>query len=402
MKANNGKRIVIFAKTFLPNYTPESIRTASLIKYFLRDGWEIFLFTYTQGEIFGSNYEYLKTIRTIRINKIINIHIPIISKLVNYIYQLFIAFIKINNSVKEYKITLMFVSIPQLQPLLIGAAVKIFNKRIKLTEEIRDIYSFSELTTSSKIKRFILTKVEGFCIKYIDHFIFVTPVIKSSYETKFGKKNRNIKNGEIIYNGFDEEDLPKFNGKKFEGERNTITFLYTGKLYGSRNADEFLNALGKLINEHNNYRNIKFQIVGEISNNNLKKLNEIISEYDIKDNIFFLGILPHIDCMKLQQEADYNVLITHKSGSFYAVPSKIFEYAASGKTIIAVTEDKLVREIIESYRLGFCVSHRADDIYLLIKNILKSIIPVIDKVSLPEMFTRKYQFDKIKEVLHNN
>jgi glycosyltransferase involved in cell wall biosynthesis len=293
----------------------------------------------------------------------------------------------------------MFVSIPQLQPLLIGALAKMFVPHLRLIEEIRDLYSICELVTANKIKAFVLRFLESRLMRFPDGFIFVTPIIGEEYVKHFGKKVQQLKNGKVILNSYDPEDFEDFEESPKYPSR--ITFCYSGKLYGSRNLNIFLEALGILFQNEGMWREkVSVVIAGEISPDNSHKMKQIIEAYKMDKNIQWLGVLNHGDCIKLQRSANYNLLVTHVSGSNYAIPSKLFEYVAARKPIIAITSDVLVRNIIDEHRIGICFSHEKDVIANGLSNVLRNKIS-FDEFSVPDEFKRPHQVQQILAVLCN-
>jgi glycosyltransferase involved in cell wall biosynthesis len=394
------KKLVIFSKTFLPEFNPESIRTAAFIKYMMRDGWEIFLFTYSPGEITDKKYDFLKSVSITRIPEI-RVAVPGLGYGVNYFGQLARTLKSISATVRKHQVPFMFVSVPQLQPLIVGALTKMRFPAMRLVQEFRDTYSISELTSRSAFKSRILQKLERSMMKYGDAFIFVTRIIKDEYVKHFGKEIPKIAEGHVVLNGFDPEDYPE--NPAITPGSDKITISYTGNLYGSRNLDLFLQGLGEALQKKLAFKNlVEVVVAGDVSAENLDILKRIIAEFDLSENVKFLGKKSHSECVGIQCAATYNILVTHKKGSFYAIPSKIFEYAAAKRPIIAVTADPLAVEIIEEHKLGVCFPHDEKAIAEGFLKLLDGVSEQKAEVKIPAEFRRDNQIKRIAEIIQSN
>jgi len=401
MESSKGKKsIVIFAKTFLPEYTPESIRIAAFVKYMLRKGWEISLFTWSTGDFNKEKYQYLEGVHLKRFKKPITINIPIFSYVVNYLYLVLISVVNINNYIKKTDVQYYFASIPQLPPLIVGYFVKQFNHSLVLIEEMRDIYSTVLWLNNQRIKKRVLYFLEYKLMRNVDKFIYVTSAIKEDYINNFENSNKKLKTGKVILNGYDPEDYEDLITEDKKISKDKIILTYTGSLFGIRSIDTLLKVIGELRKE--NYPDInklEINIIGFIDKMNKQSINSIIAEYSLENTIHIRGVLAHSECIQYQLKSTYNLIVTHKSGSEYAIPSKLFEYTAVRRPMIAISSDPIVIELIDKYKLGYYCMNEMGSIKELILKILKNRDINNEFISIPEEFKRTYQIDRILEFI---
>jgi len=127
-----------------------------------------------------------------------------------------------------------------------------------------------------------------------------------------------------------------------------ISICYSGTVYLHSNQEFILDAIS-------NINNLKYQIVGFIDKNHIKKL----SERKGFEKLIFLDRIPWEELNDFYSKSligmvviDYKLNLGNKKGT-YAV-NKIFEYMQAGLPIICTDYD-LWKEMVEKYDCGICV-----------------------------------------------
>ena len=137
------------------------------------------------------------------------------------------------------------------------------------------------------------TKFSGDLVKYIRdrirlvQYIFATRIISNFYineEPLFFRFLFKLKQGEVIFNGLKE--ISPIASHKFETVNEQISLLFVGRLAPEKNLPLILRSLGILKKSNKPYR---LRICGEGIEAYKCKLNELINELDINEQVDFLG-----------------------------------------------------------------------------------------------------------------
>jgi len=136
-------------------------------------------------------------------------------------------------------------------------------------------------------------------------------------------------NAHCITNGFDKENPCK---KEYKNSKFTISYI--GVLEQLRNPENLWKILSNLVYENSDFaKNFELKFIGNIDDkilNNLKESN-------LKNNINYIGYLPHKDSIKEMEKADLLLLTSFsKKESKGIIPGKIFEYLASYNSILSI------------------------------------------------------------------
>jgi len=149
----------------------------------------------------------------------------------------------------------------------------------------------------------------------------------------------------VIMNGFDPDDF-KDTVALSEG----FTITHTGILTGKRNAFEFLQGLRLFLEDRPDARNkVRVLFVGPRDMEN----ESIAKRLGLLDVVTFRDSLPHRDCVRLQLSSQVLLLIeddSRRGGLIY--PAKVFEYAASGRPILALVPEGAASRFITTLKAG--------------------------------------------------
>lgn len=154
----------------------------------------------------------------------------------------------------------------------------------------------------------------------------------------------------VIPHGFDPEIFrPGASRPRTAGpvDRRAFRIVHTGKVYASHSPGPFLDAAAKVANE----RPIAVRFLGDWSPDALREAHGYLDE----DWLELVPFRPHAVALEEQREADLLVLFSGRSPHW--VPSKTYEYLASGRPVLALcAEGTDVARLLE----GFPQARRAD------------------------------------------
>ncbi len=160
----------------------------------------------------------------------------------------------------------------------------------------------------------------------------------------FGRKYPEIERDKftVITNGFDAEDFAR--GVDL---RQQFTISHTGILTGKRNCFGFLEGLKAFLAGRPDARaRTSVLFVGTRDLENESRARAL----GLSDVVKFEDTLSHAECVHIQMSSHLLLLIEHESyrGSLI-YPAKVFEYAASGRPVLALVPEgpaaRLVREL---------------------------------------------------------
>lgn len=139
---------------------------------------------------------------------------------------------------------------------------------------------------------------------------------------------------------------------------NNIVFVYVGSLAKIRGLDIVIEAFSRTINTQ---KNMRLLIVGE--GNDQDNLERIVINLGINDKVIFTGKVPYYDVPKYISAADIGLsLIPPLPIYLLSSPTKIFEYMALKKSILANQEIYEQKEVIEKSNSGKLVKFNISSI----------------------------------------
>jgi glycosyltransferase involved in cell wall biosynthesis len=262
--------------------------------------------------------------------------------------------------------TIILASIPTLDPLYVGAMLRrLGGRNTELVLEVRDVYARPELCEYNRLRRRLEIFKEAMLIRHVDRVIFLTDEIKRRYCAYYPHLPA-MRAGQVISNGYDPQEYgppPQANGQP-----ELLHIGYFGSFYTSRNPDLLFQALSMLRqNDASSFAVLRLHIWGEPSD---YPLEAKIVEHRLQDAVVYHGIAPHERVIREYAASGVNLIITHRSGSSYALPGKLFEYVGAGRPIWAITEDQILRDFITRFGLGYLSSHDVPDIARTLATIL--------------------------------
>lgn len=207
---------------------------------------------------------------------------------------------------------------------LIGLWLK-QRKNIQWVADLRDpwtdIYYNKEMHRTPWAKNKDL-QLEKKVLETADTCITVSNGFKALFESKVSRPYH------VLTNGYDADDL-KLEKNSFS-KSDKFVIVYVGTIAESYQPSSFFKVLSELTLDY------EFRIAGNVPGQLLQKM-----EYgNKKANVNLLGYVPHSEIHKELVHADVLLLfIPQVENSSGIIPGKLFEYLATGKPILAITED---------------------------------------------------------------
>ena len=203
----------------------------------------------------------------------------------------------------------------------------------------------------------------------------------------------------LIYNGFDHEDFDHIQPKQFS----KFTIIYTGKIDpGLYDLMPFLKGL-TLFLERNPGISDEIQIIF-VGRFQQEEALTYIEQNALSDVIRVKGFQSHSTCIAMQKGADLLLLIGNRGyHDQWVIASKIFEYVAAKKKIIAIIPDDCpTAELINANNWGSVAEpvevERIVDI--LKKHIKSSKNDYQQKTANIEQFSRQFQTKLLAEAMN--
>lgn len=402
MNNENTKKLLILTTYFIPMNEYAAVRLKSMIKYLLGLGWEIHVIIQADSEYYYDDDPVLSKIDIypagtcnikkpsknnnearkfwLGIAKKINLVLlkrknfyNFVKKHYKSIYNMY-KYIRWSNKssklavkvIEKNNIQMVLSTVPRIEALWTGYRIKKQIPEITLICEYRDLISTNMIYRSiqSTLETIYTKRLELLALPAVDKFIFLTERIKSEYG-KYFNLNIGVMNGIVITNGYDRDIYP--NKEKEKGDKLVINHI--GHLYGNRDPMPLVQAVIELCSERRDVQNsLELNFIGKMECFNIKKITEYILRHNIS-NIRIIGPVSNEEAIKHMVGSDVNIIITHSTGSEYAIPGKLFEYMGAGRPIIALTGDTLLRNIIINDNLGWVCDNSVNEIKRVISDI---------------------------------
>jgi len=180
--------------------------------------------------------------------------------------------------------------------------------------------------------------------------------ISNYWKRKLMKLHCNEKKIIVHHMGINLEKFKFSERRKKTGE--SIKILTVGRLVEKKGHEYAIRAIAKIIKKN---INIEYIIAGEGPLRH--KLEDLVSELDIKSYINFLGAVEQNEVLELYQQAHIFILpsITARSGDQEGIPVVLMEASATGLPIIS-TYHTGIPEIVIDGKSGFLVPEKDVDI----------------------------------------
>lgn len=219
----------------------------------------------------------------------------------------------------------------------------------KWIADFRDPWTQNMHQIGIKWRENLEEKMEAGVMAKADVITTVTATFVGMFRQKYGQQ---IKDLQLIYNGFDRADFaglePQFEvPDKFHA-------VYAGILYQKRNPRLLLEAVRELIDEGSVQQDdLLFSFAGVFDYPGYSENRDCVERLDLGEQVRILGNLPHKQALGLMKGADALLLVGDVSADAGAyIPGKLYEYMGIGKPILALNMAGEATEIIQQFKLG--------------------------------------------------
>lgn len=313
------------------------------------------------------------------------------SGFVDQVKAFYVYYINVLKLTRKQNYNLVFASSSRLFTAFLGKIIA-QKQGAKLYLDIRDIFvdTISDIINNSIIQvplKFILSAVEKYTFSNANHINLVSEGFKG-YFTKYSKPTYSF-----FTNGIDDEFV-NFNqvaSIKYN-EKDQIIITYAGNIGSGQGLEKIIPNAAKLLGPK-----YIFRIIGDGGKKSV--LVDKITEFSLF-NVEVINPVSRNDLFKYYQESDFLFLHLNNLDAFKKVlPSKVFEYAAFNKPIIAGVSgysQEFIQTNLDNYIL-FEPTKTED----FVAKLLAFKVKECDRSFFVEKFSRKNIIKKMSESILN-
>ena len=262
------------------------------------------------------------------------------------------------------------------------------NKNSNHLLDIRDI-TWEYLPEKNFIFKNIKKLLKFFAIKKLKNFSVITCTNKSEF--KYLKTK--LKKSQILYylpNGISSNLYKKVSNLRLRKRNKEVVVSYIGNIGKAQNLEILIKVAQQL-------PQLKFNIIG--SGREFKKINKIVEEKKIT-NIFLPGRLPFENVLKIYEESD--ILYTQLTNKYsLAIPSKTYEYLATGKYIIFGGKGEINNLLEQFENFKIISSNNIKELKFYIEEAIKKNLIYCNSTINKELVQQKFIREKHCEVFIN-
>ena len=236
---------------------------------------------------------------------------------------------------------------------------KIFNK--KWVADFRDPMLDSSGYSPSPIRYGIDKFLEKLVVKNAHKVIIIS---RSYLEKMYSRYPWAQKKFVVLPNGYDPEIYYSARVEPFK----KFTIIYAGSFYANRKPDFFLKGLKEWLSKRPEIRNtVQVIFYGQA----MEKAKQIVESEQLRDVVQFPGMIPQDELIPKQKGAHLLLLIIgFDPESRGTVTSKVFEYMACHRPILAIIPEGDAADILREYEKLYWIAQ--EDLNLLIDSLNKA------------------------------
>lgn len=363
------KKVLILSYFYPPLGGPGTLRTLSFTKYLPKYDWKPYVVTVKNPDKYFNIKGKEKIPEGVKVFRAKNIlplgwaqlgmekyfgiknfySIPDI-----YVGWFIPTVLKAKKIIEKENIDLIFVSSSPWISSLIGMLLKKLTKK-PLIIEFRDPWSFNpSLRYGMKIHQWVNINLESFVLKNLDHLILVTIGMLNGYVERYPNLKYKIS---LIYNGFDLTNFQFREIKSFD----KFTIIYTGSFYGVQSPELFFRGLRKVIDEKIIPKN-KMQVL--LVGHKAKFVEKLIEKYSLREIVNYKDFVSVKEANRCILKSHMLLLVIgcNKQDGSHVLTAKIFQYLATGKSILALVPEGDASEMIRTYSDNFYIISDHDNV----------------------------------------
>jgi len=201
--------------------------------------------------------------------------------------------------------------------------LKLFFPKTKWIAEYGDPWSFFTYPPQPRFFNWLHSKLERTILKKVDLIVVTTEETRLGFLENFP----HLKSHQVatIPQGADHELIDNLGSTSHSG----FTLTYTGRFDPIRDPLVFFESLKNL---NDNQLNYEFKMVGPLQDFYRNKIEAL----ELGEKAIFLGPRNQLESLKVAKSSD--VLVYFGNQSLFQLPSKLWEYIAMNKPILAITQ----------------------------------------------------------------
>lgn len=254
---------------------------------------------------------------------------------------------------KKFKYSVIYATSPAFFPVL-AAVVCGKTAKVPVIADIRDPWTtgltVSGVSPSSLIYK-ITHMVEKFGYDNSDCIVVVTEGLGKLIKDEYGVSEEKLS---VVPNGADTEVFKQYD--KLVARRKLglpiagTILMYHGSFAAYHNVPKLVKVFSKYI-RISKKKKIYLMLVGDRSRINVSRITE--ENESLNRSLIFVGEVPREKIPLYISAADIGVVpIKRSKYSQYAIPLKLYEYAACGKPVLLFGGTTESRNLIEKYSIG--------------------------------------------------
>ena len=155
----------------------------------------------------------------------------------------------------------------------------------------------------------------------------------------------------VVHNGYDLADFPSVLRRE---EKRFFSISYLGTFYMQRNPENFLRALALFMDEMGlSSADVEVRFIGDTENASGSPVRAMIEHNKLEDVVSISGKVDYTRALEIMCES--SVLLLLAPGQTYQIPAKTYEYMASGRPVLALTDAGATAALIATLGCGIAV-----------------------------------------------
>jgi len=260
---------------------------------------------------------------------------------------------------KKQKFDIIFSTSPPFSVHLVGLVAKSIFKKPWVVD-LRDLWiSNPYIKPPTRVHKCIARHIEHKILKSADKIITISEPFSNDLCRAY--PDLPPEKYEVILNGYDADD---FALKDIPSSNDRMSIGYVGSLHQGRGRTPYY-FLMALVDAKKEIPDLKDQLnvffVGSIDSANRRIMHEIILKFDLKDMVHSIDYIPHHQAISYMKKLDVLLFInakSHYSACKGNMSGKIYEYLATGKPTLVLTEEGSIREVVRKSGCGVVVDYQ--------------------------------------------
>ncbi len=255
-----------------------------------------------------------------------------------------------------------FISSPPFSMMIPAILLMLFRRKTAIVFEERDLLSINPLLTFRIVRASGWMKaLEHWLLRKVDGAVVASSGAQAELEQYWSDLRSRTHPIQVVSNGFFKEDYGFLKTLPAPERKGPLRIIHIGNLYGSRSPIPLLEALEELRKKRPELdlsHSLRFVFMGKFQSvEDRENFQARVDRSGLGELFVLRDLAPRSEALREVLEADIAFLITHRTGSEWAVPAKLYEYIALGRPILALSSDRAVIEPIQRHQLGWAVGH---------------------------------------------